>query len=304
MTPPFTRDDHDKALIIHMSDTHISALGVNPARPNPHYNARVAVDIACERIAQSGLRPDLICVTGDICDAEIGERAREAYLYVRERIGALGRCLACPVVFAMGNHDERAAFRSELLSAEKDDKRGLQITLRTEEPSDSVDYMMMVPTVEGNLRVIVLDTSVPGQDTGTVSEEQCAWMRALLSWHIGVGTVLIMHHPPLAPWQEQARLWQMDPWAAARLSEVIRGSDVRAILCGHVHLASMATFAGVPVSIAGAYSRNQNPLYARELTYSWATNYGVNLVLLREVPYDTNQVLITPAIVGPSSQQE
>lgn len=175
MTPPFTRDDHDKALIIHMSDTHISALGVNPARPNPHYNARVAVDIACERITQSGLRPDLICVTGDICDAEIGERAREAYHYVRERIGALGRCLACPVVFAMGNHDERAVFRSELLSAEKDDKCGLQMTLRTEKPSDSVDYMMMVPTVEGSLRVIVLDTSVPGQDTGTVSEEQCAW---------------------------------------------------------------------------------------------------------------------------------
>ncbi|WP_165773682.1 hypothetical protein [Bifidobacterium felsineum] len=69
------RDDRDDALIIHLSDTHISAAGTNPARPNPQYDSRAAFDADCARIAQSGLRPNLIAVSGDICDAEVGERA-------------------------------------------------------------------------------------------------------------------------------------------------------------------------------------------------------------------------------------
>ena len=37
-----------------------------------------------------------------------------------------------------------------------------------------------------------------------------------------------------------------------RLAEVIRGTDVRAILAGHLHYATHGTFAGIPVSVASA----------------------------------------------------
>jgi 3',5'-cyclic AMP phosphodiesterase CpdA len=37
-----------------------------------------------------------------------------------------------------------------------------------------------------------------------------------------------------------------------RLAEVIRGTDVRAILAGHLHYATHGSLAGVPVSVAAA----------------------------------------------------
>jgi hypothetical protein len=66
------------------------------------------------------------------------------------------------------------------------------------------------------------------------------------------------------------------------------------MLCGHVHLASAATFAGVPVSIAGACSRNQDPFWSRATTHSWDANHSVNLVLLRSTGHGAES-LITPA---------
>ncbi|KAB7788774.1 metallophosphoesterase [Bifidobacterium cebidarum] len=311
------RYDRDDALIIHLSDTHISAAGTNPARPNPQYDARAAFDADCARIAASGLRPNLIAVSGDICDAEVGERAREAYRYVRNHTQALANQLGCPAVYAMGNHDDRAAFREVLLPAVAAQAEGdsrVRFALRSDSPHDPVDYVLAVPGTDGNIvRVIVLDTSIPDitDDQGTVLDEQLAWLDGLLSETAGgaavddstVSTVLVMHHPPVAPWQDRARLWHMHPEDAARLAPVVRGR-VRAILCGHVHLSSFATFAGVPVSIAGAHSRNQDPLHARDLTYSWAANYSCNLVLLRGIVADADQVLITPALIAPDSSAD
>ncbi|PJM77587.1 hypothetical protein CSQ86_00360 [Bifidobacterium felsineum] len=250
-------------------------------------------------------------------------RACEAYRYVRDHTEALAAQLGCPVVYAMGNHDDRAAFRDVLLAsvaaqAERDSR--VRFALRSNVLNDPVDYVLTVPAGNdaGTLRVIVLDTSIPdiADDQGTVLGEQLAWLDALLAEPVEAGgdeagagadaavsTVLVMHHPPVAPWQDRARLWHMHPDDAAWLTPVVRGR-VRAILCGHVHLASFATFAGVPVSIAGAHSRNQDPLHARDLTYSWAANYGCNLVLLRGTAADADQVLITPALLAPVSSAD
>ena len=38
----------------------------------------------------------------------------------------------------------------------------------------------------------------------------------------------------------------------AELAEVLRGSDVRAILAGHLHYSTAGVFAGIPVSVAAA----------------------------------------------------
>ena len=45
-----------------------------------------------------------------------------------------------------------------------------------------------------------------------------------------------------------------------RLAEVVRGTDVRAIIAGHLHYSTFATFAGVPVSVASS------TCYAQDLT--------------------------------------
>jgi len=42
------------------------------------------------------------------------------------------------------------------------------------------------------------------------------------------------------------------------LAEVIRGSDVRSIIAGHLHYSTTAMFAGVPVSVASATCYTQD----------------------------------------------
>ena len=45
-----------------------------------------------------------------------------------------------------------------------------------------------------------------------------------------------------------------------RLATVLRGTDVRAIIAGHLHYSTFATFAGIPVSVASS------TCYAQDLT--------------------------------------
>ena len=65
------------------------------------------------------------------------------------------------------------------------------------------------------------------------------------------GTVLAMHHPPIAvPMLPAAAIIELDD--QERLAEALAGTDVRMILGGHFHYSSYSTFAGIPVSVASA----------------------------------------------------
>jgi 3',5'-cyclic AMP phosphodiesterase CpdA len=132
----------------------------------------------------------------------------------------------------MGNHDERAAYSRELFGVESD------------EPQDRVHDV-------AGLRVVSLDTSVPGWHHGELGDAQLGWLREVLATPAEHGTVLALHHPPIpspmCPVAEVIELQETD-----RLADVLRGSDVRAILGGHYHFTSHATFAGIPVSVAAA----------------------------------------------------
>jgi 3',5'-cyclic-AMP phosphodiesterase len=44
----------------------------------------------------------------------------------------------------------------------------------------------------------------------------------------------------------------------SELAAVLRGSDVRTILAGHLHYSTTATFAGIPVSVASATCYTQD----------------------------------------------
>ncbi|MFK5126593.1 hypothetical protein ACI39S_26385, partial [Klebsiella pneumoniae] len=76
------------------------------------------------------------------------------------------------------------------------------------------------------------------------------WLRAELSEPAPLGTILALHHPPLPthiPFFDILELRDQPGLAAA-----IAGSDVRAILAGHLHYSTSGTFAGVPVSVSAA----------------------------------------------------
>ena len=99
------------------------------------------------------------------------------------------------------------------------------------------------------LRIIALDTSVPGYHHGELSDDQLTWLAAELATPAEHGTLIALHHPPLPlPMLRAAELIEL--LEQDRLAAVIEGSDVRGILAGHLHFSTYSLFAGVPVSVA------------------------------------------------------
>jgi 3',5'-cyclic AMP phosphodiesterase CpdA len=136
------------------------------------------------------------------------------------------------VIWVMGNHDERPDY-SRLLFDEESDA-----------PQDRV-Y-----DIDG-LRIISFDTTVPGYHHGEVTDDQLDWLADVLSSPAPHGTILAVHHPPIpTPLLEAMGILELRD--QPRLAEVLRGSDVRGILGGHLHYSTHSTFAGIPVSVASA----------------------------------------------------
>lgn len=218
--------------IAHLSDVHLLAGDV---RQYGVVDPESGVHLALERLSRLELTPDVMVFTGDLADR--GEP--DAYRRLRGLVEPFAASLGAQVVWVMGNHDERAPYARELFDSDDD---GLQDR---------------VYDVRG-LRVIALDTSVPGFHHGELDDSQLEWLARELSTPAEHGTVLAMHHPPIAvPMMEAAAVIEL--FDQHRLADVVRGTDVRQILGGHFHYSSYTTFAGVPVSVASASCYTSDP---------------------------------------------
>jgi 3',5'-cyclic-AMP phosphodiesterase len=214
-----------RRVIVHLSDTHLLA-GNRPLGGRYDTGANLARTL--EAVEATGVRPDAIVFTGDLTD--LGEP--EAYAALREVVEPVAARLGAPVVWVAGNHDERPALRAGLLDLEP-----------SEQPVTGVWDL-------GGLRLVALDSTVPGWHHGDLDAAQLVWLREVLAEPAPLGTILALHHPPLpshVPFFDILELRDQPGLAAA-----IEGSDVRAILAGHLHYSTDGTFAGVPVSVAAA----------------------------------------------------
>ncbi len=212
-------------VLAHVSDTHFLAenralYGVVDTEAN--------LTAALTQLEASGSGPDALILTGDLAD--LGEP--EAYRRLRAIIDPAAARMGTQVVWVMGNHDERERFQHELF-----DEEG------TNSPQDRVH------NVDG-LRIISLDTTVPGYHHGELTQGQLDWLAAELSEPAPHGTILAMHHPPIPSPVEVMAIIELQH--QDRLAHVVRNSDVRAIIAGHLHYSTHGTFAGIPVSVAGA----------------------------------------------------
>jgi Icc protein len=220
-------------VLLHLSDTHLRAEG---SRLFDLVDGAERLSRALAAIEGSGIRPDAIVFTGDLVD--LGET--DAYADLRALVDPFAARLDAPVVWVMGNHDDRAAFRTVLLD-ELGDPR----------PIDRVDEF-------DGLRVVTLDSTVPGAHHGEIGDEQLTWLSETLATPAPLGTILAMHHPPVPSVLPLAASVELRD--QPRLAKVLRGSDVRAIIAGHLHYSTFATFAGIPVSVASS------TCYAQDLT--------------------------------------
>jgi 3',5'-cyclic AMP phosphodiesterase CpdA len=211
-------------VIAHISDTHL--LGGN-RKLFSAINVTRNLDLILERLRSGDQAIDAMVFTGDIAD--IAEP--EAYRWIRQRVEPVAEELGAELVWVMGNHDERNVYSRELFDDE------------TTGPQDRV-Y-----NVKG-LRIIALDTTVPGYHHGAITDEQLHWLTEELATPAENGTVLAMHHPPIEAHNPFVRLIGLDE--RGRLAAVIAGTDVRTILAGHLHYSTFGQFAGIPVGVASA----------------------------------------------------
>ncbi len=219
--------------IAHLSDPHLIGGG------RLHYgvvdnvaNLRRALD----RLAAVHPPPQALVFTGDLADQ--GEP--EAYATLREVVEPAAEAMGAIVVWTMGNHDERAAYARGLYDSDHD---GVQDR---------------VHEVDG-LRIVALDTSVPGYHHGALRPEQLAWLADVLATP-GRARHPAGDAPPAAPAADAARRRaDRAPRPASRSPTSIAGTDVRGILAGHLHFSTWSTFAGVPVSVASASCYTTDP---------------------------------------------
>ncbi|TFD50193.1 phosphodiesterase [Cryobacterium frigoriphilum] len=233
-TAEYPRPDH---FLLHLSDTHLLA-GGNRLYGSVDVEAHLAELFA--EVEASGARPEAIVFTGDLADK--GEPG--AYDLLRRMVEPIAERLGAKVIWVMGNHDDRAAFRAALLPPHTGND--------PIDPSSPIDQVYEI----NGLRVITLDTSVPGHHYGAISDRQLLWLARELSTPAPDGTILALHHPPVPSVLDLAVAVELRD--QDRLAQVLRGTDVRSILAGHLHYSSFSTFAGIPVSVASATCYTQD----------------------------------------------
>ncbi len=212
--------------VAHVSDPHLLAERRLYGQIDTHENLRRSL----ERLARLELAPQAIVFTGDLAD-----RAEpKAYVRLREIVEPAAAEIGAEVVWVMGNHDERAPYARELFGEELSDGA----------PQDRVHDI-------AGLRVVSIDTSVPGYHHGELSTKQLAWLADVLARPAAHGTLLAMHHPPIpVPMIRAAEVIELH--RQDQLAAVIEGTDVRGVIGGHFHFSSYSMFAGVPVSVASS----------------------------------------------------
>lgn len=213
-------------LIAHLSDTHVISRG---RLLGGHIDTVAQLRQCLSRIELSHLPFDALVVSGDLTDQ--GEP--EAYRLFRELVEPVAERLGAQLVLTGGNHDDRRALAQSLYDTD------------TEDPQDRVTWV-------NGLRIVDVDTAVPGYHHGGLSDVQYHWISGELATPAPHGTILVMHHPPIRYRSTVMQLLDFDD--PSRLAGILAGTDVRAILSGHLHVTSSGTLAGIPVIVAGGVS--------------------------------------------------
>jgi 3',5'-cyclic AMP phosphodiesterase CpdA len=238
-------------LLAQISDPHI---GATWADADPVAGLVAAVE------SVRALRPDAVVISGDLAD----NAADTEY----EQLRKLLEPLEAPIYVLAGNHDDRAALRAHF-----------DLPGGGEEP---VHYAVD----PGPLRLIVLDTSIPGEDSGALGPEQLTWLDAELAAHTGKQVLVAMHHPPLdagLPAFDEIELAAADRRALAGVLE--RHPHVRRVVAGHLHRAFAGILAGRTVFGApSTYVQAQFDLSSHELRFTAEPpGFAVHVVLDGEI---------------------
>jgi len=221
--------------VVQISDIHLLAAGELYPGVDPEERLRAIL----AELVGVGWAASVVVVSGDLADRAEPEAYDRLRTILSDAVGLLG----AELLVVPGNHDDVARLRSLVLGLKP-----------SEDPLDSV------VNVDG-LRVIGLDSTVPGFDYGELGDDQLQWLAGELAKPAPDGTILALHHPPI--WSTTPHNELMALRARGRLADVIRGTDVMLVLSGHTHRTSAGMLAGIPVWVSPATATVEDSLFDR-----------------------------------------
>ena len=230
-------------LLVQLSDPHV---GATWAERDPVAGLEAVVE-SVRRLPDA---PDAVLMSGDL--AENG--ADGEYEVVHELLDRLG----APVYVLPGNHDDRDTLRRHF---------GLPGA-----PAEPVQYAVEL----GATRLVVLDSTRPGEDWGELDADRLGWLDAELTAAPDQVTVIALHHPPAttgnAAWDD---IGLRAPDRRALGEVIARHPQVRRVLAGHVHRAMTGELAGRAVfSVPSTYVQTRLKFNSSEIELAAAEPLG------------------------------
>jgi len=216
-------------------------------------------------------KPDFVVISGDLADTPTAAE----YQY----LGRLLAPLELPFTGIPGNHDSRELMRAAFPSA------------AYAFPSGPLNQRVEIAGID----LLLLDSSVPRKPHGELDAPTLQWLEATLATSPDKPALVFLHHPPF-----KTGIWHMDRQNllnAAELAAVIRRHPrVLRIATGHVHRATLTTFAGIATTICPApnhavdldLAELREPSFKVEPPafhlHSWSPGEGFGSVVTHQVP--------------------
>jgi 3',5'-cyclic AMP phosphodiesterase CpdA len=227
----------DKLIFAHLTDLHIG----NPEVADPLLRTDTIATLRAVLgdVGRMAPPPAFVIVSGDLTNR--GDP--ESYAIVRRLFDEAG--LAMPVLFALGNHDDRANFRNAFLGGAGG--------------AAPYDHDAMI----AGLHVIVLDTLVPGRIGGTLAPAQLDWLADRLAAEPATRKLIVMHHGPMLDPDDPATRWEsIGAEATQHLAKLVAGrGDIVGILSGHIHYDRVTLWHGIPIVVASGQHNATDVLY-------------------------------------------
>jgi 3',5'-cyclic-AMP phosphodiesterase len=215
--------------------------------------------------------PDFVVISGDLADTP----NTEEYDHLKQLLAPL----ELPFAGIPGNHDDRELMRAAFPGASY------------ASPSGALNQRVELAEID----LLLLDSSVPGKPHGELDAPTLHWLDETLASSTTRPALLFLHHPPFI-----AGIWHMDRQNlhnAADFELIIRRHPrVRAIATGHIHRATLTTFADRPCTICPAPNhavdldlvRKRAPSFRIEPPafhlHSWFEGDGFGQVVTHHVP--------------------
>lgn len=259
---------------VHFSEPHIQA-EADEAVNNWGIRSYSLMERAIQHVIESGLLPDFFIITGDLADRH--RDARRAYQRYMTLADEIHQHFQVPVLHTLGNHDHRAVFRQVMLG---------------DESAEGEDQPYYYSQLIGDLRVVGLDTLIPGLHHGELDQVQLAWLREILESMPDMPTLIALHHPPIDAVM-QGFAGDLLHNVAELEAIIIDRTNIIGIVCGHVHHHNTGLFGGVLCTASAGLSFTVDPLHLEHQRIM--TGCGYSIVHVRDGQMFLNPVMLPGA---------